>query len=160
MSRYHRVAFTVIIFLLAAPILASAGPAHSGTLKPNFCHFWSFTAGGPFNGAVTHSSRKNDMYQILCEAGGETCWSWSFNMGNGGTILTAGLTAGNDWEWWVCAWETNSGKTKYQAIASIDGQDLRVAGRLSEPVEVDLSSDEAPAGVRNMTRRLHELARQ
>lgn len=160
MSRLRRVLLTLTIFLFAAPILASAGPAHSGSLKPDFCHVWSFTAGGPFNGAVTHNSRKNDMYQILCAAGGDTCWAWSFNTGNGGTILNAGLTAGNDWEWWVCAWASNAGKTKYQAIASIDGQDLRVAGRLSESVEVDLSSDEAPAGVRKMTRQLNEFARR
>ena len=159
MSRFTRVFLALTIFVLAAPILASANPAHAATLKPNFCVFFSFTGGGQFTGAVTHTSKKNDVYQILCEPGGQTCWAWAFNTGSGGTIVSTGLTA-RPWEWWVCAWSTNSGKTKAQMIGRIAGNDLLAAGRSSEPVEVDLSSPDAPAGVRDMAKRLHQLAKR
>ncbi len=158
MSRLPRSLFTLGIILIAVPTLASGAAAHKGALKPNFCHVWSFDGGGTFNAAVTHSHKKNDMYQIVCEPGGDVCWAFSFNTGNGGTMLTAGLTEG-DWEWWVCAWADNSGKTKYQAFAEVPGADLaRVSGLSNEPAEVDLGSEAAPAGVRRQALRLHELA--
>ena len=157
MSRLAKSLFTLGIFLIAVPTLASGAAAHKGALQPDFCHVWSFSGGGTFNAAVTHSHKKNDMYQIVCEPGGEICWAFSFNTGNGGTMLTAGLTD-SDWEWWVCAWADNAGKTKYQAFAEVPGADLaRVGGLSSEPVEVDLGSASAPAGVRQQARRLHEL---
>ncbi len=158
MSRLPRGLFAVLILLLVAPTMASGAAAHRGALNPDFCHVWSFSGGGTFNGAVTHSHKRNDMYQIVCEPGGETCWAFSFNTGNGGTMLSAGVTD-DDWEWWVCAWADNSGKTKYQAIAELPGIDLaRKSGLSSEPRLVDLGSASAPAGVKIQSRRMHELA--
>ena len=149
----------VLVMLLAVPMLASAQAAHSGALKPDFCHVRSFSSlVGTVDAAVTHSSKKNDIYQTICEPGGDTCWAWSFNVGNGGTQLTAGLAAG-DWEWWICAYAGNKGKTKYQGIFSMPGANTARSAGVSEPMEVDLSSAEAPANIKAMVDRIEELRR-
>lgn len=145
------------ILFTAAPTFGSA-PAHSGTLRPDFCHVWEFSGGGTFNAAVTHSHRQNDIYQIVCEPGGEVCWAFSFNIGNGGTVLTTGLVD-DFWEWWVCAWADNQGKTKYQAIASLPGFDLGRRGSLGEPREVDLQAADAPAAVLELSDRMTRQGR-
>lgn len=158
MSRLTRTLLVLGIILIAVPTLASAAAAHSGTLKPNFCHVRTFNGGGTWNSAVTHTHKNNDVYQIICEPGSETCWAWSFNTGNGGTILTAGLTS-NPWEWLVCTWATNKGKTKYQGNASLPGADtVRLGEFLSDPVELDLGAASTPAGLKDLVHRLGGLA--
>ncbi len=153
MSTRTRIAFAALALgiLTIHPLGASAGPALAGNLNPGRCHVWSFFGGGTFDAAVTHSHRRNDVYMIVCDPGGEICWAFSFNTGAGGVTLTTGLPT-DSWEWWVCAWDDNVGKTKYQAIASIDGQDLRSTGEGAFRV-VDTGSVEAPAMVRRLSER-------
>jgi hypothetical protein len=159
MSRLLSGASALGIVLITLPVFASA-PAHRGTLLPDTCHVREFEGGGSFTAAVTHSHRSNDVYQIVCEPGGDVCWAFSFNIGNGGTTLTTGLTD-DLWEWWVCAWADNSGRTKYQAIASGPGVDVgRVGARFGTPRLVDLGAAGVPAGVGAMTRRLQEHHRR
>ena len=147
MSKAPRASLIVGLITVFLPGMAFGGKAFSGRLQPDFCHVRDFSGGGTFNGAVTHNHKFNDIFQILCEPGGATCWAWSFNTGNGGTVLAAGLTD-LSWEWWICAWDTNGGRTKYQAIASMPGADF------------EIFSDEASARIGQRTARAPAKARK
>lgn len=106
----------LLTFGFLSMVSVANAQAFVGSISPNRCVFVPFDGEGTFTGIVTTNNRRNSLYQVLCEPGGDTCWAYSFNKGDGGTALTMGLTRA-DWEWWICAWDDNKGKTKYQAVA-------------------------------------------